>query len=200
MNWQEGLSLFREILLLAATIGGVIVAGMGLNTWKKQLKGAAEWELARELLRSLYEVRDAIEGLRSRLITGGEMVAASERSTPEGARGYSDTDRNRTEGEAFRLRWRRATDARSGLDAAILEAEVLWGQEAVVSFTGLGHIYIELASRLETYLSLLEHDPLNELIIDGRRALLVGGDEEFEHRVEAALGTAEEFIRSKLKR
>ena len=44
----------KEIILTIAAIIGVVVAFVGLRTWRKQLKGNTEYELARRFLHSVY--------------------------------------------------------------------------------------------------------------------------------------------------
>ena len=56
-------------IALAAAVGiaagvGIYVGVMGLNAWRRELSGKAEWELARRALRQVYEVRDTLRQAR----------------------------------------------------------------------------------------------------------------------------------------
>src|SRR3972149_3543256 len=69
--------------IFLATIIGVIIAGAGvyfaasgLSTWRDQLHGRTEYDLARRYLRSTYKVRDALQRVRSPFMFGEEMMAA----------------------------------------------------------------------------------------------------------------------------
>jgi hypothetical protein len=59
---QDIVTLFKDLATIFAAVAAGIIAIMGYNAWKKQLRGKAEYELARRLLRNVYRVRDAIRG------------------------------------------------------------------------------------------------------------------------------------------
>ena len=65
---QNSTSLTEYITAFAAFVA-VVIAGIGLYTWKMQLKGTAKYDIARNLLKSIYNVKYAIEALRSRYIS-----------------------------------------------------------------------------------------------------------------------------------
>ena len=55
------------ILILVQTIAGVIIALVALfaiNTWRKEIRGKKEFDVAYELLSSIYHFRDAISQIR----------------------------------------------------------------------------------------------------------------------------------------
>src|SRR4030067_3265581 len=58
-----------DIVTSLSAFTAVIIAGIGLYTWKMQLKGTAKYDIARKLLKSVYNVKYAIEALRSRHMT-----------------------------------------------------------------------------------------------------------------------------------
>jgi hypothetical protein len=68
--------LLSNTLQTLATVAAVTVGYMGLSTWKKQLKGKTEYQLARRCLIGIYKLRDAINEVRHPLISLGEMQAA----------------------------------------------------------------------------------------------------------------------------
>jgi len=45
------LAIVKDLVVTLAAAGGLIVALLGLRTWKRQLKGKTEWDLARRYLR-----------------------------------------------------------------------------------------------------------------------------------------------------
>lgn len=57
----EIIETFKEVVIIGAAIFGSWVAFEGLSTWKKQLKGKDEYELAKRTLNSLLGYKDAIE-------------------------------------------------------------------------------------------------------------------------------------------
>ena len=65
---QNSTSITEYITAFAAFVA-VVIAGIGLYTWKMQLKGTAKYDIARKLSKSIYNVKYAIEALRSRYIS-----------------------------------------------------------------------------------------------------------------------------------
>ncbi|MHC8299566.1 hypothetical protein [Pseudomonas sp. ZS1P83] len=97
----------------------------GLHTWRRQLRGSADHDLARRLLIELYKLRDGIQRARSPAIFSfeaipfeGEVVSAD----PQRA-SYDYTAR------AYRRRLTAMDDARNPLRATMLEAEAVWGND-----------------------------------------------------------------------
>src|SRR5260221_5644218 len=84
---MEALSTVKDLMVLIAAVIGSYVALMGLSTWKRQLKGHTDHELARRILVSLYKYRDAINGVRHPMMTNNEFSdpPESERQTMNSA-------------------------------------------------------------------------------------------------------------------
>lgn len=113
-------------VISAATIGVAIYFGRaGLHTWRKQLRGSADHDLARRLLIELYKLRDEIQRARSPAIFSfegipfeGEVVSDDQQQAS-----YDHTAR------AYRRRMTAMDNARNPLQATMLEAEAIWGGE-----------------------------------------------------------------------
>jgi len=98
---------------------------LGLSTWRKELKGKSEYELAKRVLKSVYKVREAFKHVRSPAIYQYEY--------PEGMRnhhGHLKPEHN-YEGTAYvyEKRWEKMHEAFKELEEAHLEAQVEWGPE-----------------------------------------------------------------------
>jgi hypothetical protein len=65
MNTLEVLSIIKDISLSVAAGVTAYVALTGLGKWEKELNGKANFDVARELARSVYAVRDGIAYCRS---------------------------------------------------------------------------------------------------------------------------------------
>ena len=65
INFEDVARSIELILLL----GGCIIAGMGLKTWRQQVIEQPKIELAREIVESFYNVKDLIERARCTLIS-----------------------------------------------------------------------------------------------------------------------------------
>lgn len=117
-------------------IGGMAlcVAWQGLSTWRRQLKGNAEYDVARKLVLSAYKLRDALEGVRTPGIHPTE-VAHALKETGTSLEGTDErTSRRVQAGAVYQLRWRPVQDAKSELRLNSLEARALWGDEVESAF------------------------------------------------------------------
>lgn len=118
----EAFQLVTDSVTTLAVVAGIIIAGMGLQTWRRELHGKAEYELARKVLLGVYRIRDAVDQFRAPLISGWEMVPDGEHIVP-GAGPPANSH-----GIALARRWSRVADTYSQLQVDLLEAEVLWGE------------------------------------------------------------------------
>jgi hypothetical protein len=104
-------------------VGALVVAIVGLNTWRAQLRGTAEYELARRVLRAVLNVRDKISEVRNPLVSASETESDQE-GPPIGT---LDETLRAGQRRAYERRWNNLVKARSALRLELLEAEVLWG-------------------------------------------------------------------------
>ena len=116
--------------IVAVTIAavGVGVAASGLWTWKAQLRGKTEYEVARRVLRAALWVRDEISVVRTPMIFTGEMVAAFQDAGLDSEKIEVMKD-SRTNQLVYSRRWKSLMKAMSDFSAELLEAEALWGSK-----------------------------------------------------------------------
>lgn len=117
---------------LLTGIGALVIAAIaisGINTWKKQLKGKTDYEIARDYLRAAIKVKNAIDDLRNPGISIGEQKAAREKYP------FSDdnyiTEHQKDTRAVYSVRWDAVRDAWEELDRKIIEAEISWDVEAI---------------------------------------------------------------------
>ena len=88
MDWCEKLiidwSQVKEAVLAIVAIIAVIIAWRGLNKWQSELRGKAHFETARNLARTVFKVRDAIQSCRAPLILMQEFEGLDP-SSPSGS-------------------------------------------------------------------------------------------------------------------
>lgn len=121
----------KDIFTALFTLAGLIIAGMGLATWKKQIKGSKEFEVAHNLHFAMLKLREAIKHVRNPAIWPSESQRAvkfiKERN-PE----KSDEDLKKNEhAYVYEMRWQKITDAYTEAESHLLTAEALWGHEIV---------------------------------------------------------------------
>ena len=117
----EIISATRDIILILGTIITVSVAREGLKSWSQELKGKADFDVARNLIRATYKLRDEIRYCRSPWIQLGEFpdnYNSNEKTPIIEAKAYSFIYENR---------WKPVSTALQDFETQSLEAEALWG-------------------------------------------------------------------------
>jgi len=99
MSTSDIIGLCINGLMALGVCGGTVIALLAFLTWHRELRGPAEYELARRLLLRVYKVRWAIHAFRRELDF---------------------------EEAALETKWNRINEPARELDADILEAKVLW--------------------------------------------------------------------------
>ncbi len=178
---EHFISVGKDVLVAVAAVVGAAVAIRGLNTWNRQLKGSAEYDLARRILKVTY----AKHMSREEIIYYGKS-------------------------HAYQARWQKVSDVRTDLQAELLEGEVLWGGELNKLFEVLFKLEHELLVAVQNYLSLsnpkesqarktaIEKRQLNarDILYD---SLEEEGD-EFTKDVAHAVAPIEEYLKPHLRR
>ena len=182
--------LVKDIIYLLIALGGVIVACMGLSTWRRQLKGNVEYETARRLYKAVLKVRDAMSYVRNPWIPLSEMESASAKH-PE-----ADKTTNRA---VYHVRWEKITEAMSELQSEELESEVLWGQEIVEKLKPLKLCVVELNNYVSQFLnpSLRTSNYSSDMIYEFEDA--TGKKDKFTEEINAAVGAVGNFLKPKYK-
>ena len=124
MTFAEICTIIKDICLAIAAATTAIVAVLGMRSWSRELKGKAEFEIARKLIESTYKLRDGVERFRSPFISAGEF-------TPEYQSKLGDHTAEE-EGQAYAKiygdRWENnISEAIQEFDANSIEAEAFWG-------------------------------------------------------------------------
>lgn len=125
-----------------AAFGGVLVGWAGLNTWRQQLRGTVEYDLARRVLRVVLKVRDQIAAIRNPVASLTEIEAAHRESGAETAQVGDDPGKDTQ--LMYERRFNALRQARSELAIELLEAEVLWGPDLRQAERELGKCVSEL--------------------------------------------------------
>jgi hypothetical protein len=61
----EYISIAKDIILAISALAAAFIAWRCLATWRKELKGKSEYEIAKQVLKSVYKVREAFKHVRS---------------------------------------------------------------------------------------------------------------------------------------
>jgi hypothetical protein len=123
MTWPEIIAAIKDVLVALAAAITAIVAIVGLTSWRRELKGKAEFEVARNLIRATYALRDAVQDSRAPFVSGGEFPSGYGHANP------SSDDEAQAFGYVFKKRWTPVSKAVQEVDTQTLEAEAFWGAE-----------------------------------------------------------------------
>lgn len=191
-NTENLVQDISSIVTALATVAGVLLAIKGFSSWKDQLKGKTDYELARRYLRAIYKVRDAIKFVRNPFIPAEEMGAALKESGKEVNTGSHETSR-----AVYNLRWKKVNEAESDLKVELWEAEVSWGKNAIQAekdfHTCIVKIFVALKMHLDFDNSGERSREDRDLIYD------LGEEDKFNKEIEQAIKKVEDYLAPHLK-
>lgn len=120
INW----SLTKDVVSIVGTIGALGIGVLGLFTWRRQLRGTSEYEIAKKAILGTYEVQQALQSVRNPMLYLSREEVEAGRRLEEEQRIYSDRMTYLYE------KW-------AELQTIRLETKVIWGKEAHDSFDEL---------------------------------------------------------------
>jgi hypothetical protein len=155
------ISILKDVSSISAACVAMYVALKGLQAWKRQLRGNADFDLARRFLRATYGVRHAVQLARAPFLTAAEMnsalAARTEAMTAVARRGKDDDG----EMAAYQIRWQRVNAALADFHGVALEAEALWGPDAAAKTAEVIRLANELHHAIQLWVNRSER-PLNQ--------------------------------------
>jgi hypothetical protein len=170
VGFREWLGAGKDIVLAIAAIWGIWITSQGLSTWKRQLRGTAEYELARRLMKLTYQWRDALDAVRDPAVWSFEMPeppADSPAQRSEAHRRFYGTE------QAYIARWQKVSAIHADFHTARLEARVLWGDPIADAFNAILKQERTLMNALRQHLEGQNPDVPDE----GKQYLFTGATE-----------------------
>lgn len=128
------LSTYSSGITALSALLAVIFGVFGLDAWKKKLKGKTDYDIARQYLKSILQLRDALKFVRNPFISASEIQTALKEN------GFNPGEYDNSEKvnkSVYSLRWNKVQDLWTILEAILLEAEISWGAEAINIQKGL---------------------------------------------------------------
>jgi hypothetical protein len=184
----DTITAIATCVVAVATVVGVCIAARGLGTWRTQLRGAHEFELARRLLLASYKMRTALAGVRRPSMMSGEAGDSSGETPWEVA--------------AYERRWQPVQDAGAELQAVTLECEVVWGSRARDLFAELAEQIALLYQAVSTFVASKQQGSNVPDLTTEERAVLysAGPDDPYNTSLEAVIQRFEDYVKPHLKR
>lgn len=208
MAFVEFVSISKDVVVSAAAISGAYIGWQGLKIWKKQIKGNAEYDAARKLLKSAYNLRDKIASVRNPYQSLAEINAARKANgapieAPKDEYGYDVMM------DVLNSRWNSFKTVLSDFDVEVTNAVVLFGCEVNKSVECLRECVTKLRNSIQRF-----HDYENPTVKPERRIPNnISRDEYFgilsvemnlhadsyEKKVHEGIDAIEKFCRERLK-
>ena len=201
MATVEILSIIKDIFLAGAAGTTAYVAYTGLEKWKKELRGKANFEVARELIKSVYRLRDELRYCRSPFVSAGEFPEGY-----RGAQGRTAEEEGQAWAHVYTKRWEPVGEAIQSFDAAVLEAEALWGAAIKDKAKDLSYCVRTLQVDIEEFISdkfLEKYDQNDREFMQKIKAVVFetkSEDNELTIKINAAIEGLESEIRPHLSR
>ncbi|WP_421339708.1 hypothetical protein [Aeromonas veronii] len=123
MSISEIVAVVKDVVLGLCAVGTFVLAVYGVKNWARELKGKADFEVARQFIRAVYKFRDEIDNSRS------PMTLANEYPLDYDPMNKSPEYKAQALSYVFSNRWKPVVNAVQELEAQALEAEALWGGE-----------------------------------------------------------------------
>lgn len=198
----EIFSFIKDIALAGAACATAYVALTGLGKWQKELSGKANFDVARELAKSIYALRNEISYSRSPFTASHEF--------PEDYKGALGNHTAEEQGQAwahvYAKRWEPVGKAIQAFDTATLEAEALWGKDVKEKAIALRKCVRSLQVYIESFISNKysggEDFSDKEFAKEVKNGIWdVKADEnKFTQEINSAIENLESFIRPHLNR
>lgn len=193
METEKIINIISDLITAVSSlvIAGLAVYGV-LWEWKKQMRGKTEYDIARRYLKTALQLRDAMRFVRNPFISLEEMETALKEN------GFSSEDykdNQKTNRAVYSTRWKKIMEARTNMEAELLEAEVSWGIDARKAQESLNKLVIDLYISLKSYLD--GHSKMDE---KGRELIYdLGEEDEFSKKVASSIKEIEDFLKPYLK-
>lgn len=198
----------RDLMVGLSAVAATLLAFTGVNAWRRQLKGTAEYQVARKALNAVYAVREALIETRGRFTFPVEWAGRA----PE-ASGREEFD-VLIAAQSYRERLARLGRARAELHLVQQEALALWSEPAKEALEELFGTLDELYATYDQYFEIellrarrkdregVEEERDADSLVMNRllysRPELDGRD-PFGKKIAKAVNRAEEFYRARLK-
>jgi hypothetical protein len=148
LTTPELIAATRDIIIALAAVVTATVAVKGLNTWSRQLRGTADFQVARGLAKATYKVREKLQLCRSPYLSDQEFPpkyhgAESKRPPERDAKGYAFVYSNR---------WSSVWEAIQEFDVGALEAEALWGKSIREATDSLRKVVREVNVAIDAFI------------------------------------------------
>ena len=191
INW----SITKDFVSIVGTIGALTIGGMGLSTWKKQLRGTSEYELAKKAILMTYQVQQAIQSVRN------PMLHLSQDDVETG-------NKLQAEQKIYEERLNSLSDVWAELQIIRLEAKAIWSSEAYSVFDDLNKCVRKINADIWLHFWLkgacagsgatVDRSP-ERVIKNDKDIYYVSDDDPFSQQIILAVKNIEDYFLTKVR-
>ncbi|WP_119394481.1 hypothetical protein [Salinibius halmophilus] len=192
INW---LTATKDVVSIVGALGALTIGSFGLFTWRRQLQGTSEYELAKKAVLKAYELQNAIQAVRNPMlylktdeVESGNHVQAEQQV-------YDD-------------RMAKVREKWAELQTVRLEAKVIWGGSAADSFNELQECIGKLNASIWLHFWMkgayagpavtVDNNP-QRVAENDKVIYYMGDDDEFSQKLSNAVASVEGFFGSKIR-
>ncbi|MYN40325.1 hypothetical protein GTP55_13160 [Duganella sp. FT109W] len=189
-------ALTRDVVSILGTVSTIVLAAIGLTTWRRQLQGTSEYALATNALHLAYEVQQLLQEVRS------PMLFLRKEEVEAGNRIQEEQNIYGERMNAVHMKW-------AELQTIRLKARVIWQAPAHHCFEGLHKIIAEIRAAIWYHFWLkgayggpgAEIDRNPERLQENNEIIYrMAEDDAFSKKIDAAVSQVEEFFSAKVRR
>ena len=189
----------KDIVTFIFTITGLIIAGIGLSTWKKQIKGNKEFETGYNLHYSVLKLRDAIKHVRNPAIWPSESNKAAIYSKEKHPNKSEEEIQNNAHVNVYEMRWEEITNAYTEIESHLLAAEALWGSHILALVKPLKkkitELNISLQQHFQPELRTKDYSVLRDVVYDGSSE---NEEDNFGKEISKIIQDITNYLKSKI--
>ncbi len=196
--------IIKDIFLITFAAIGSVVAIIGLRTWRIQLKGKTDYELAKRLLKNIYSLRQRIEWFRNPLMMSDEISAARKSFD---ASDEKLEDRKYDSHFVYQKRWNNIVEIYNEVNVDKIESEVLWGTEVSIEIDNIRSLLSKLNISMQEVMDLNIRENLSEdlyeILKEHRTVISSRGfkdkPDDFTKKLNECIESLESLIKPHLK-
>ncbi|MBD8896508.1 hypothetical protein IG626_10900 [Desulfovibrio desulfuricans] len=188
----------KDWLTLIIAGCGVWVAWQGLRTWRRQLKGTSQFDVAKRLMLKVYQIRRDIEYCRSPVryvpwITHG----AEDKPIPVNEQQYESTKKDMWE------RFDKIVKTSNEIELLLFEAEIVLDKKVREHFRPISEICFQLRTSIKFFLTYSDPKRKNRSDTDAEsrkyneleETIYAQDGDAIQTKVDSAVREIEKFIK-----
>jgi hypothetical protein len=188
-------SLTKDIFSIIGTIGALTIGTLGLSTWRRQLRGTSEYELAKKTIFKAYEIQQALQTVRNPMLQLSKEEIDAGRRLDEEQRIYNDRMNHLYE------KW-------AELQTIRLETKVVWSDDAHNCFNEIQQRIGEIRGAIWLHFWMkgayagpgAEVDNNPERVIENDKVVYFVSDEDvFSMKITESINEVEKFFGPKVR-